>query len=481
MNSREYADCDALELASRIRRGELSAIEALEHAYHVIEKTDAQVNAFVSLEKDLARRNAAAPAPGPFIGVPIAMKDCVGFVKDAPRRFGSRLTTMTRMEQDDEVFARYQAAGLIPMGTTNVPEFSSSLTTESLLHGPCRNPWDLSRSVGGSSGGSAAAVAYGAVPIAYGNDSGGSIRIPSSCCGVFGLRPSRGRVPMGPLFGDIWYGLFTHHVITRSVRDSAAALDASHGADAGAPYGAPSPERPYLEECAIAPGRLRIAVMDGSAHGIELHPDCGQALEDTAALMRRLGHQVFAASPGFEIGEMRGHLGTLLSVALAEEVPLLAKGSGREIGPDTVESCHRAMMERGLRTSALELSRALEFRHSLARAFGRFFADYDMLLTPTLAEPPVPLGTIDTDSADTDAYLERLRRFSPFAPMANFAGLPSMSVPLCWTRSGLPVGMMFTGPYAGEAMLFRLAGELERMQPWRDRHPPLGAWSLQNE
>ena len=477
MDSREYAECDGLDLAERIRRGEITAVEALDNAYRVIAKIDPKVNAFVSLEKDLAVRGARAPAKGLFAGVPMAMKDCVGFVQGAPRRFGSRLTKVFRAEHDDEVFVRHRAAGLIPIGTTNVPEFSSSLTTESLLHGPCRNPWDLSRSVGGSSGGSAAAVAYGAVPIAYGNDSAGSIRVPSSCCGVFGFRPSRGRVPMGPLFGDIWHGLFAHHVITRSVRDSAAVLDLSAGIDAGAPYGAPSPERPYLAECSSSPDRLRIAVMDGSTHGVQLHAECAEALQQTVSLLERAGHHLFTASPAFDLADMSTSLKTLLAVALAEEVPALAAESGKPIATDTVETCHRILSRLGREMPALELSKALNFRHSLARIFGRFFLDYDVLLTPTLAEPPVPLGTIDSDSSDVDAYLARKRQFSPFCPMANFAGLPSMSVPLCWTRSGLPIGMMFTGRYADEATLFRLAGELERMQPWRDRHPPLSAWS----
>lgn len=478
MNDHDYADCDALELAARIQRGDLSADDAIDFAYRVIEEVDPQVNAFVSLEESLARRNVSTLPSGLFTGVPIAMKDCVGFVKGAPRRFGSRLTDVTRMEQDDEVFARYQAAGFNPIGTTNVPEFSSSLTTESRLHGACRNPWDLTRSVGGSSGGSAAAVAYGAVPVAYGNDSAGSIRIPASCCGVFGFRPCRGRVPMGPLFGDIWHGLFSHHVITRSVRDSAAVLDVSHGVDAGAPYGAPAPERPYLEECGIEPERLRIAVMDGSANGIELHRDVARSLEETRALLRSLGHVVSNSAPEVDSRAMRAHLGTLLAVALAEEVPVLAKQTGRDIGPETVEHCHRLLIERGRHTSALDLSHALNFRHELARLFGRFFASFDMLLTPTLALPPVPLRTIDADSPDLDGYLEGLRRFSPFAPMANFAGLPSMSVPLCWSASGLPIGMMFTGRYADEATLFRLATQLERMHPWRSRHPPLSAWGI---
>jgi amidase len=481
MNPREYADCDGLELAARIRRGELTASEAVAHAYRVIEAIDPQVNAFVSLERDDASEAVRAPVAGPFSGVPIAMKDCADFVRGAPRRFGSRLTAVFRSEHDDEVVARYKASGLIPIGTTNVPEFSSSLTTESQLHGPCRNPWSLGRSVGGSSGGSAAAVAYGAVPIAYGNDSAGSIRVPASCCGVFGFRPSRGRVPMGPTYGEIWHGLFSHHVLSRSVRDSATVLDISAGIDAGAPYGAPTPARPYSEECFLPPSRLRIAFMDGAAQGFELAPECARALSETVDLLRRHGHDVRPASPGYDGAEMIQCLTTLLAVALAEEIPLLARDSGARAGPSTVEACHLALMERGIRTSALDLSRALQYRHAMARTLGRFLQAFDVLLSPTLAQLPPPLGALDANGPDADDYLQRMWRFSPFTPLANLCGAPSMSVPLCWTGAGLPVGVMFTGRYADEATLFRLAGELERIRPWRDRHPPLGAWSLDHE
>ena len=256
-------------------------------------------------------------------------------------------------------------------------------------------------------------------------------------------------------------------------------LDVSQGIDAGAPYGAPAPERPYFEECSIEPGRLRIAVMDGAANGIELHADVAHALEEIRSLLVSLGHTVSTSAPAVDSKVMRSHLGALLAVALAEEVPALAAQAGREIGPQTVEQCHRLLIERGRHMSALDLSRALNFRHEMARLFGRFFADFDVLLTPTLAVPPVALGTIEADSVDVDGYLEGLRRFSPFAPMANFAGLPSMSVPLCWSASGLPIGMMFTGRYADEATLFRLAAQLETMQPWRNRHPPLSAWGIQ--
>jgi amidase len=477
MNSRDYADCDGLELAARIRRGELGAGDALDLAYRVIERADPAINAFVSLEPELARQQASGGVSGPFGGVPFALKDCVDFLSGAPRRFGSRLTVAQPALHTDEVIARHLRAGLVPIGTTNVPEFSSSLTTESRLHGPCRNPWDTTRSVGGSSGGAAAAVACGAVPIAYGNDSAGSIRIPASCCGVFGLKPSRGRVPLGPVVGEIWYGLFTHHVLTRTVRDSAAALDATQGPDAGAPYGIPAPGRPYLEECRTRPRRLRIAVMDGSRHGVELDPECARALEDTLGLLRSLGHEACAVCPEVDLPALHRHLVVLLAAALAAEVPLLARESGRAIDADTVEACHRALVVRGSKLDALALSGALDFRHIVARALGRLFAHCDVLLSPTLAEPPPRLGSIDADSADLDGYLARLSGFSPFAPIANFAGVPSMSVPLCTSSAGLPIGTMFTAPYADEATLFQLAGELEVAQPWRHRHPPIGAWA----
>jgi len=481
MDSRTYADCDGLELAARIRHGELTAHESISHAYNLIDLIDPHINAFVSREEQQARQDADAPGQGPLAGVPIAMKDCVGFVRGARRRFGSQLTHPVRSEQDDEVVARYRAAGLIPIGTTNVPEFSSSLSTESRLHGPCRNPWDPSRSVGGSSGGAAAAVAYGAVPIAYGNDSAGSIRVPASCCGVFGFRPSRGRVPLGPQFGEIWYGLFTHHVITRSVRDSAAVLDATAGIDVGAPYGAPDPVRPFGEECLLPPGRLRIAVSDGSAQRFDIATECSDALSATVELLRQLGHDVRPAAPQYSGAELIDGLTRLMSVTLAEEIPLIAAQARRAIGPDTVEACQRMLMEHGRKVSATELTQTLEFKSALGRLLGRFFIDYDVLLTPTLAQPPLPLGTLNADSDDLEAYLDSMWRTSPFAPLANFCGVPSMSVPLRWTPEGLPIGLLFTGRYADEATLFRLAGDLERAQPWRDKHPPVSAWALKDE
>lgn len=478
MTPAEYADCDAIALAARIASGACTAAESLEVAWRVVEQLDGAVNAFVALEKDIALSALHERRAGPLSGVPIAMKDCVGFVAGALRQFGSRLRPGLRPAQDDEVVARHRAAGLIPFGTTNVPELSSCLTTESRLHGPCRNPWNLGHSVGGSTGGGAAAVAYGAVPIAYGNDSAGSIRVPASCCGIFGFRPGRGCVPTGPVFGEIWYGLLSHHVVTRSVRDSALVLDVTDGADAGAPYAAPAKQRPYLDECDRSPGKLRIAVSDGAAQGFVIDAECAAALERTAVRLQALGHQVIAASPTYEGEALLDTVTLLLAAALATELPALAQTAGRDIGPDSVEASLRALTERGLRASAVDLTEALAFRDETGRVLGRFFREHDVLLTPTLAQPPVPLGWIDADSADVDAFLERLWRFSPFAPLANLAGAPSMSVPLESSRGGLPIGLMFTARQGDEGLLFRLAGQLERAFPWKDVHPPHGAWTL---
>jgi amidase len=477
MNLKDYVNLDGIALAESIRRGEVTCEEVLNLVYRIIAEFDGDINAFVSLEETDARQAAATRTIGALDGVPIAMKDCVGFVKDAPRSFGSRLAVGTVIDFDDEVVARYKRAGLIPIGTTNVPEFSSSVTTESLLHGPCRNPWDLSRSVGGSSGGAAAAVAYGAVPIAYGNDAAGSIRVPSSCCGVFGLRPSRGRVPTGPVYGEFWHGLMVHHVITRSVRDSALVLDVSEGIDDGPLYGVPDKQRPFLDECTRAPGKLNIAVSDGSELGHEIHADCLAALKETVALLEELGHNVEWLSPDYQSEKLRELITTLLSLSLAQEISETAAQTGRIVGPDTVEACHLELMRRGKNVSGLQLAAVLDYKSELSRMMGRFFQKHDVYLTPTLAEPPIALGELDSNSKDMDKFMRRFWSYCPFTPLANVCGLPSMSVPLCWTAGGLPVGMMFSAAYANEALLFRLAGQLEQARPWKDRHAPHSAWS----
>ena len=472
-----YADCDGVALAARIEQGETSASQALDSTFAIVRALDSDVNAFVSLQENQAYRRAEEALAGPLAGVPIAMKDCVGLVKDVRRDFGSRLSAGTAIDFDEEVVVRMKRAGLVPMGTTNVPEFSSSVSTESVLHGPCRNPWDLARSPGGSSGGAAAAVAYGAVPIAYGNDAAGSIRIPASCCGLFGLKPSRGRVPTGPEYSEFWYGMMVHHVITRSVRDSAVVLDAIEGIDVGAPYGIPDKASDFKTAASREPKRLRIAVSDGEPQGFRISTSCRNALNDVVELLTDLGHEVVDASPDYSGEELLETVTTILAVSLAMEIPAAAAASGREVGPDTVEACQRSLLLRGTEVAGTELAACLEYRNRLGRRLGQFLEKYDLLLTPTLAAEPLELGELNSDMADLDEYLDKMWRYCPFTPLANAAGTPAMSVPLSWSASGLPIGAMFTGRYADEATLFSLAGQLERARPWADRHPPASIWN----
>ncbi|MEM6486111.1 MAG: amidase, partial [Pseudomonadota bacterium] len=398
----DFASWDATELAHRITTGDLTAEQALSSSLAIIESVDPSVNAFVELEEDIAWRSLESASSGPLKGVPIAMKDCLGFVAGASRRFGSRLTQRTQLARDDEMITRLRRLGLVPLGTTNVPEFSSSITTESVLYGPCRNPWSPHHSVGGSTGGGAAAVAYGAVPVAYGNDSAGSIRIPASCCGLFGLKPSRGRVPTGPDFSEVWFGLMVQHVITRSVRDSALILDGIEGIDLGAPYDAPQKTAPFIETTKQDPSRLRIALSDGFRNGISIDADCSEGLSNAAAMLEDLGHEVVEASPPFVMEELEHHMNTILSVSLALELEAAAAESSTQVGTATVEPCQFALFSRGRETDAITLAQALDYKNTLARQVGAFLAGFDVLLTPTLASAPVELGYLNARQSDLD-------------------------------------------------------------------------------
>ena len=466
-----YANWDATELARRIAAGELSAAEAIDHSLAIIEAIDPHINAFIEREERVAREGIKAATQGPLFGVPIAMKDCLGFVADTRRFFGSRLSAGARLPHDDQIVQRFRRLGMLPLGTTNVPELSSSITTESLLHGPCRNPWNTDHSVGGSGGGAAAAIAYGAVPLAYGNDSAGSIRIPASCCGLYGLKPSRGRVPLGPECSEIWFGLGVQHVLAKSVRDSALVLDGIAGIAAGAPYAAPNKTGLYADAVLQNPPRLRIAVSDGASNGITIEPDCAKALSNVAALLSDLGHEIVLESPDLQHATMAKHISTFLAVALAEELPPTAAESGKPIGPDTVEHCHLALAERGRELPATALSAALDYKNAIGRHLGNFFSEVDILLTPTLAKAPVPLGYLNTDQTDLDDYLKKKFEYGAFTPLANLSGVPSANLPLHWNAAGLPIGVMLTAAYGREDLLIALSAQLERAQPWRQNVP----------
>lgn len=469
----ETAFLDATAQAELVRKKEVKAIELVEAAIERIEQLNPTLNAVVTPMYEQAREAAAGKLPdGPFAGVPYLLKDLLAFYAGVRMTFGTRLFSNYVPDHDSELVVRLKRAGLIIVGKTNTPEFGILPTTEPELFGPCRNPWNTERTTGGSSGGSAAAVASGMVPMAHANDGGGSIRIPASCCGLFGLKPTRGRNPLGPSFGDIMSGLVCEHAVTRSVRDCAALLDATSGPAPGDPYWAPPPKRPFLKEVGADPGRLRIAFTVEAASGTAIHDDCVRAVREVAALCSDLGHEVTEAAPKLDL-EMITHAFVVLWSA-GNAVTIKALGASKEM-KEMVEPLSWTLYEMGCHYDAADYLLAVGNIQRMARDVARFFEDYDVWLTPTLAEPPVPLGTFDSPPDDPLRGFTRSGEFVPFTPICNATGQPAMSVPLFWNGDGLPVGTHFIGRFGDEATLFRLAAQLEEARPWKDRRPPVSA------
>ena len=471
---KEYADYDALGLGELIAKKEVTPQEVLEAAIERIEAVDPRINAVVQKMYDEARAVARAALPaGPLAGVPYLIKDLYAWQKGARVGNGSRLYDGFVADHDFTLIERYKAAGLVILGRTNTPEFGLNAATEPVVNGPTRNPWNTERSAGGSSGGAAAAVAAGMVPAAHGTDGGGSIRIPAANCGLFGLKPNRGRNPAGPDVGEGWSGMACGHALTRSVRDSAAFLDASSGPAPGDPYWAPPPARPFLQEVGAKPGKLRVALQKKTITGTPIHPECVKGAEAAARLCEELGHRVEEATPEFDFVGLRWAMGVIISANLRNGLDARLDGLKRAQREDDVERITALWAEQGRRQTARDYARALVIVHSVGRRFGEFFRKYDVLLSPTLAEPPLPLGATDMMSDDLDAYNERLFRLIPFTPQFNVSGGPAASIPLHWTSDGLPVGIQFGADFGNEALLFRLAAQLEQAQPWKDKRPKL--------
>jgi amidase len=492
---KEYRNYDGLGLAELVRKKEVAPIDLVEEAVRRIEALNPQLNAVIHKMYDSARKLAQGRLPdAPFAGVPFLLKDLVAACANEPIRKGCRFFADYVADHDTELVARFKAAGLIILGKTNVPEFGLAPVTESALFGPCRNPWDVTRTPGGSSGGSAAAVAARMVPMAHGNDGGGSIRAPASCCGLFGLKPSRGRIPTGPDYGDLWLGFAVEHVLTRTVRDSAAMLDVTAGPDVGVCYVAPPPGRPFLEEVAAPPGKLRIAFTSKPFMGRTVHADCLEGLEATAKLLQELGHEVAEAAPeidgqAFATAYVKAICGDVRAdIEEAEEL------IGRKATPKDFEPATWAFGLMGQQVSSAEAARSLRFLQGCTRHIGRFFENYDVLLTPTLSMPPVTLGALGLKPAEVlflnvlsrlnagwvlramraaDVSSSKIWEFIPYTPVFNVTGQPAMSVPLHWNAEGLPIGMHFVGRYGDEATLLRLAGQLEEAKPWFERTAPL--------
>jgi amidase len=472
----ELAFLDATALAELVRRKEVKPVELVEAAVGRMERLNPVLNAVVTPMYGQALLAAKADLPeGPFKGVPFLLKDLLAACEGVPMTLGSELMRHFIPDHDSELVRRIKRAGLIIMGKTNTPEFGILPTTEPRLFGPCRNPWDTKRTTGGSSGGSAAAVAAGMVPMAHGNDGGGSIRIPASCCGLFGLKPTRARNPMGPDFGDIMSGLVVEHALSRSVRDSAALLDATSGPDGGDPYWPPPAARPFLREVGADPGRLRIAFTVEAGPGIEIHRDCVKAVQEAAALCDELGHDVTEASPQIQRELVTQSFLAVWAAGVSANLEGISRVTGKPPNQDQVEPLTWALHEMGQQVKAPDYLLSLNVFQTLGRDMHRFLLDYDVWLTPTLGEPPVPLGTFDSPADNPLQGFFRAAQFVPFTPLANATGQPAMSVPLFWNDEGLPVGTHFVGRFGDEATLFRLAAQLEQARPWANRRPPMRA------
>lgn len=476
-NTDDFAHLDATAQAELVRKKEVKPLELVEAAIERIERLNPELNAVITPMYDLARNAASGKIPeGPFSGVPFLLKDLIAEYAGVRYTEGSAFLKDFISDQDSELVVRIKKAGLIICGKTNTCEWGALPTTEPLLFGPTRNPWDSGRTPGGSSGGSAAAVAAGMVPMAHGNDGGGSIRMPAACCGIFGLKPTRARNPLGPVYGDAYSGLPAEHALTRTVRDSAALLDATAGPDLGDPYWAPPPARPYIEEVGADPGKLKIAFTTKAREKIEVHPDCIQAVLDVAALCDDLGHEVEAADLEPNNQDLAKWFYRIWLGGVAWDANLWEGRTGRTITADQVEPMIWALIEEGRQTNAGEYLLALQNIQRLSRDVARLFTKWDVWLTPTLSEPPVPLGTFDPKPDDPLYGFFRAGKFMPFTLICNATGQPAMSVPLYWNDDNLPIGTQFIGRFGDEATLFRLAAQLEAARPWIDRRPPVSVW-----
>ncbi len=476
MDLEEYLDHDAVGLAGLVSAGDVSPDELLDVALDAVEAVNPSVNAVVQVFEGRARDAIAAGlTDGPLRGVPYLLKDLTAMLAGVPTTSGSRFFADHVPDYDSTTVARLQAAGLVVFGKTNSPELGGNASTEPQQWGPSRNPWDTSRSTGGSSGGSAAAVAAGIVPAAHATDGGGSIRIPSACCGVFGFKPSRGRTSAGPILGEGWSGMSAEHAITRSVRDSAALLDAIAGAAPGDPYTAEPAARPYLDEVGREPGRLRIAMTTVAPSGAPVEPDVVAAVEEAARLCEALGHEVVEATPDYDAAKLSECALRIMAVHYLVAVTKRSEAIGREPEHEELERVmwHRLGIAR--QTTGLEYARAVEGLHLAGRQVGGFMVHHDVILRPTVARTALPLGVLDMNTEDLPSFLGALWGFAPFTLLFNATGQPAMSVPFGTSTDGMPIGVQFAARRGEDDLLFRLAGQLERARSWWARRPAVHA------
>jgi amidase len=491
----EYTELDATALAELVRKKDVQPSELVEEAISRIEAVNPKLNAVIHKMYDKARKVAAGPLPdGPFRGVPFLVKDLDGYVEGEPFTGSCRLLKDFVPDHDAELMRRFRKAGVVFLGKTNTPELGILGTTEPEMHGPTRNPWNLEHSTGGSSGGSAACVAARVVPMAHGGDGGGSIRIPASACGLFGLKPTRGRNPLGPDGAELWGGFVQPHVLTRSVRDSAAMLDATHGMDIGAPYTAPTPARPFLQEVGAPPGKLRIAFSTESIFGKHTHPDCVAAVRDAAKLLADLGHEVVEDRPVVDrFPLIRAYL-LVVSVGTSVVVHEICRKLGKKADGTGVEAPTWMLAQVGSKATGVELQMARDTIFNESRKVGAFFEKYDVFLSATLAYPPVRIGELALKPVERmglallrraplkmlldktlDELAEKSLERTPNTQLFNQTGQPAVSLPLSWNAQGLPIGVQLAGRFGDEATLFRVSSQLEQARPWAQRKPPMVA------
>lgn len=473
---------DATAQAELVRKGEVSPTEMVDAAIEVVQQLNPRLNAVVLPAFERARKDARSSAlpDGPFRGVPFLFKDLGAHLAGDPVHAGMRfLRDLGWTEPEETHLARkLRLAGFVSLGRTNTPELGLLPTTEPIAYGPSRNPWDTSRSPGGSSGGAAVAVASGMVAAAHASDGGGSIRVPASACGLVGLKPSRGRCSFGPDLGERWAGFSVEHVLTRSIRDTAAILDATEGGIAGDPYTAPAPSRPFIEEIGAPVGQLRVGLMTVSPGGVPVHADCALAAQRAARLLESLGHSLEQSHPGALVSDELGRaVVTIISCNTTRILDAWSRKTDRTIAAEDVEPLTWAVAELGRRTSALGYISALASIHLISRGIAAWWhaEHFDLLLTPTVAEPPPLLGQFNSNSDDPFAGWMRAVPFSTFTSSFNATGQPAISLPLHWNEQGLPIGVQLVAAYGREDLLLRVAAQLEEASPWHKRRPLIHA------
>jgi amidase len=470
----EYDKHDALGLGALVKQKKVSASELVDEAIARAERINPKINAIIFKAFDAAREAAEKNASdGPFSGVPMLLKDMRAGALGMPTRNGSRMMPPIPADHDATLVTRYRAAGLIPLGKTNVPEFGILPVSESRLYGPARNPWNLDHTPGGSSGGSAASVAAGIVPLAHATDGGGSIRIPASCCGLVGLKVSRGRITQGPDNADSTAGLSVDNCVTRSVRDCAAMLDISSPPDFSDPYFAPPQQGSYLDGIQSEPKRLKIAISTSNYNGAPFHPDVAQAVQKAAKLCEQLGHTVEEAKPSVNSEEMTMAFMVLWATASAFGIEILTRLTGQKPSLENLEGLTLALYERGKSIPAVQQIWAQQTMYRVGRMMGKFHEQYDLWLTPTLALPPLKIGTIDIDEQNLETAFAPIIDYVPFTATQNATGQPAINLPLHWNSQNLPIGVQFVARNGGEMTLLQLAAQIEQAQPWFDKRPQI--------